>query len=42
MTVDLSVEDQPRSVGLMQLASFLKILCKESRMRVLCILMLGE
>jgi ArsR family transcriptional regulator len=42
MTVDsvLGVQQQP--VGLAQLASLLKTLCEQNRMRILCFLMQGE
>ena len=42
MTVDLAVKVEPQPVGLAQLSSFLKTLCEENRMRILCFLMQGE
>ena len=42
MAVDLAVKVEPQPVGLAQLSSFLKALCEENRMRILCFLMQGE
>ena len=42
MTVDSAVKVEPQPVGLAQLSSFLKTLCEENRMRILCFLMQGE
>lgn len=42
MVVDLVVTVEPQPVGLAQLSSFLKTLCEENRMRLLCFLMQGE
>ena len=42
MAVDLAVKVEPQPVDLAQLSSFLKTLCEENRMRILCFLMQGE
>ena len=42
MAVDLAVKVKPQPVGLAQLSSFLKALCEENRMRILCFLMQGQ
>ncbi len=41
--IDLPIKAvEPQPVGLAQLSSFLKALCEENRMRILCFLMQGE
>lgn len=42
MTVDLAVKVEHQHMDLAQLSSFLKTLCEENRMRILCFLMQGE
>jgi len=42
MTVDSAGGVQVQFVGLAQLASWLKTLCEQNRMRILCFLMQGE
>jgi len=42
MVVDSPVKVEPQPVSMVQLSAFLKILCEENRMRILCFLMQGE
>ncbi len=42
MAVDLAVKVEPQPAGLAQLSGFLKTLCEQNRMRILCFLMQGE
>ncbi len=42
MAVDLTGQVESQPVGLAQLASVLKVLCEQNRMRILCFLMQGE